>query len=50
MVKPKSVAGDEAKEKMAAQLVAVAKGGLKVPEAMKIAGIPTPLSATSICT
>jgi hypothetical protein len=43
MPKPKSVVGDEAKERIAARLVAVSEGSVSVPQAMKIVKMPTPV-------
>ena len=45
MPKPRSVEGDKEKEEMAARLVAVSEGRMKVPAALKVAGMSTPLRA-----
>jgi hypothetical protein len=39
---PKSVNGDDAKERVAAQIVAVSDGSISVPQALKIVKMPTP--------
>ena len=43
MPKPKSVEGDEAKERVAARVVAVSEGSISVPEALKLVKMPTPI-------
>ena len=43
MPKPRSLDGDPVKEEIAARLVATAQGHLKVPEAMRIVKIATPI-------
>ena len=43
MPKPRSLEGDIAKEEIAARIVAASAGDVKVPEAMRIVKMDTPI-------